>query len=76
MQPLIGQSFTHCGLSYSPSHSVHSLELMEYMPFFTLMEAVGHSGSQSPHAVHKSALIFIAMMILLYQIRGRVKGEG
>jgi hypothetical protein len=65
MQPLIGHTFTHCGLSYSPSHSVHSLALMMYNPFFTLMEAVGHSGSQSPQEVHKSILIFIAMMILL-----------
>jgi hypothetical protein len=65
MQPLIGHTFTHCGLSYSPSHSVHSLALMMYNPFFTLMEAVGHSGSQSPQEVHKSVLIFIAIMILL-----------
>ena len=42
-----------------------SFALMMYSPFFTLMEAVGHSGSQSPHEVHKSVLIFIAMMVLL-----------
>jgi hypothetical protein len=38
---------------------------MTVMPFLVLIEAVGHSGSQSPQEVHKSALIFIAMMILL-----------
>jgi hypothetical protein len=76
MQPLIGQTFTHCGLEKSPSHSVHSLGLILYKPFLTLIEAVGHSGSQSPHEVHKSVLIFIAMMNLLFQILERVKGEG
>jgi hypothetical protein len=35
-------------------------------PFLTLIEAVGHSGSQSPQEVHKSALIFIAMIILIW----------
>jgi hypothetical protein len=35
------------------------------MPFFTLMEAVGHSGSQSPQEVHSVVSIFIAMMIFL-----------
>src|ERR1019366_5120720 len=73
MQPLIGQTLTHCGLSKSPSHSVQPLALIMYKPFFTLMEAVGHSGSQSPHEVHKSVSIFIAMIILLYQIQVRVK---
>jgi len=64
MQPLIGHTFTHCGLSKSPSHSVQPLALMIYKPFFTLIEAVGHSGSQSPQEVHKSVLIFIAMIVL------------
>jgi hypothetical protein len=65
MQPLIGHTFTHCGLLKSPSHSVHSLALMMYKPFFTLMEAVGHSGSQSPQEVHSVVSIFIAMIIFL-----------
>jgi hypothetical protein len=71
MQPLIGQTLTHWGLSYSPSHSVHSFALMIVKPFFSLMEAVGHSGSQSPQEVHKSALIFIAMIIFLSSSSGK-----
>jgi hypothetical protein len=65
IQPLIGQTFAHCGFLKSPSHSVQPLASMTVMPFLVLIEAVGHSGSQSPQEVHKSALIFIAMMILL-----------
>jgi hypothetical protein len=69
MQPLIGQSSTHLGLSKSPSHSVQVSGSILVMPFLVLIESVGHSGSQSPQEVQRSASIFIAMMILLFQVK-------
>jgi hypothetical protein len=69
MQPLIGHTFAHCGLSYSPSHSVQLSAAILVTPFLVVIEAVGHSGSQSPQEVHKFASIFIAMINLLFQVK-------
>jgi hypothetical protein len=57
-----GQTFTHIGESFSPSHSVHLLASMVKNTLPLLIALVGQIGRQSSQAVHWSGSIYIAMM--------------
>jgi hypothetical protein len=54
-----GQTAWHCGLSKCPTHSTHVAGSIKYgVP--SVIELVGHSGTQAPQAMH-SSVIFMAM---------------
>ncbi len=56
-----GQTVTHCGESWCPSHSTHVLWSMTYRtPSPSLIDSVGHSGIHAPQAMH-SSVIFMVM---------------
>ena len=57
-----GQTLTHIGESFSPSHSVHLPASMVKNTLPLLIALVGQIGRQSSQAVHWSGSIYIAMM--------------
>jgi len=57
-----GQTLTHLGESWWPWHSTQVAWSITYrMPSPSLMDSVGHSGTQAPQAM-QSSVIFIVMV--------------
>jgi len=63
MQPSTGHTATHWAVSKWPTQSVHFLGSMMYVPFFSRMATLGHSGSQAEQAVQVELMILWAMVV-------------
>jgi hypothetical protein len=62
MQLSTGQISTHCGSSYSPSHSVQVFGSITKTILLSVIELVGHTGTQSPQDMHSASTIYKAMI--------------